>query len=470
MNTHRLHAGVLGLAAALALAGTSYASTGPSSSDPPYVVPSQPGVVTKSILTVGDSVGGYRLAGIPDGLGAFDNGDGSLTLLVNHELGASVGAVRAHGARGAFVSKWTIDKDTLAVAQGADLIQQIATWNGSAYNTPATGIALARLCSADLAAPAAFFNADTGRGFDGRLFLSGEESGAEGRPFAHQLDGTSYELPYLGNMSFENLVANPGAGDRTVVAETDDSTPGQVYIYVGHKTTGGLPVDRAGLSGGSLYGVKVGDIATEPAAGIPSGSRFSLANLGDVSGKNGATIDSDSNAAGVTRFLRPEDAAWDSNDPSVLYFVTTNAFSSPSRLWRLRFDDIADPAAGGEIDMLLDGTEGQHMLDNLTVSERGDVLIQEDPGNQAYIARIWRYYPATDRLVEVAHHDRDLFEPGSDAFLTQDEESSGIIDASALLGDGWFLFDDQAHTPADDADLVEPGQLLALHVPPGRKR
>ena len=50
---------------------------GPSSSQSPYLVRTVPGVVTKSILTTGDSVGGYRMAGIPDGLGAFDNGNGT---------------------------------------------------------------------------------------------------------------------------------------------------------------------------------------------------------------------------------------------------------------------------------------------------------------------------------------------------------------------------------------------------------
>jgi hypothetical protein len=476
MKTHRIQAGALGLAAALACAGTAYASTGPSSSDAPYVIRSKPGVVTKSILTVGDSVGGYRMAGIPDGLGAFDNGDGTFTLLANQEIGTTssgvpLGVERAHGAAGAFVSKWTIDKKTLEVQAGSDLIQNIATWNGSSYNAPAKGIALSRLCSADLPAYTAFFNPKTGKGFDGRLFLSGEESGNEGRPFAHGLDGTSWELGYLGNQSFENLVANPSTGDKTVVATTDDTTPGQVYVYVGDKRSEGTnPVDRAGLSGGSLYGIKVDGFPSEPAGGIPSGTHFSLANLGDVSGKTGSAIDTDSNTAGVTRFLRPEDAAWDTQDPNVLYFVTTNGFNSPSRLWRARFDDISNPAAGGTIDELLDGTEGHQMLDNLTVSRRGDLILQEDPGNNPYVARIWRYSPSTDKLVEVAHHDANLFTSGGNAFITQDEESSGVIDASSLLGDGWFLFDDQVHkATTGDPELVERGQLLALHVPPGQK-
>ena len=71
-------------------------------------------------------------------------------------------------------------------------------------------------------------------------------------------------------------------------------------------------------------------------------------------------------------------------------------------------------------------------------------------------------------MVEVAHHDPDRFAPGAPGFLTQDQESSGIIDASAILGEGWYLLVQQAHY-ATDTELVEGGQLLALHIPPGKK-
>jgi hypothetical protein len=72
-------------------------------------------VATQALLTVGDSIGGYRMVGIPDGLGAFDNGDGTFTLLMNHELGNTAGITRAHGSVGAFVSEWVVDKTTLQV-------------------------------------------------------------------------------------------------------------------------------------------------------------------------------------------------------------------------------------------------------------------------------------------------------------------------------------------------------------------
>ena len=56
---------------------------------------------------------------------------------------------------------------------------------------------------------------------------------------------------------------------------------------------------------------------------------------------------------------------------------------------------------------------------------------------------------------------------GAPSFLTQDEESSGVIDVSNILGQGWYLFDVQAHY-ANGAELVEGGQLLAFHIPPGK--
>src|SRR5262245_63585201 len=122
------------LFAALGIGSAEAQLQGPSSSQSAYVIPTHTGVSTRSILTVGDSVNfkpdgvtPYRMVGIPDGLGAFDNGDGTFTLLMNHELSGS-GINRAHGTNGAFVSKWTISKDDLTVLSGEDLIQNVWVW------------------------------------------------------------------------------------------------------------------------------------------------------------------------------------------------------------------------------------------------------------------------------------------------------------------------------------------------------
>ena len=59
---------------------------GPTTSSDPYLVTSVPGVEFTAILTVGDSIDGYRMVGIPDGLGAFHSHGREFTVLMNHEL------------------------------------------------------------------------------------------------------------------------------------------------------------------------------------------------------------------------------------------------------------------------------------------------------------------------------------------------------------------------------------------------
>jgi hypothetical protein len=117
------------------------------------------------------------------------------------------------------------------VLRGEDLIKEVVLAPCGVYGAPAKGVRIGRLCSGYLAEESELYNKRTQKGFRGRIFLSGEEIGHEGRAFAHVLDGTSYELPYLGKMSWENILVQPGTGDTTVVVAMDDSTPGQVYLH-----------------------------------------------------------------------------------------------------------------------------------------------------------------------------------------------------------------------------------------------
>lgn len=95
-----------------------------------------------------------------------------------------------------------------------------------------------------------------------------------------------------------------------------------------------------------LYGIKVTGVLNEENGTIANGN-FTLQEMGvggDVSNLTGAALQTESVAEGVTGFLRPEDAAWDPDHPNVLYFVTTNGFGQPSRLYQATFVDIANRA------------------------------------------------------------------------------------------------------------------------------
>lgn len=456
---------------------------GVSSSQTPYLLSSESHVYTESLLTAGDSVNGYKMAGIPDGLGAFDNGDGTFTVLMNHEIPSGQGVARAHGGNGAFVSEWVFDKTTLQVLSGKDLIHDVWLYDSASHsyvdhNAGNSPVSFNRFCSADLAGQGAFYNAETGLGYNGKLYLNGEESGVEGRAFAHIVggaqDGNSYELAWLGNMAYENVVANAHTGNRTVVGLMDDGQNGQVYFYAGDKQSTGSAIEKAGLTNGHLLGIHVTDLegaannnapSTTTPLGADNTSTFTMIDLGDVSGKTGAQIDALSETSGVTSFLRPEDGAWDTINPNRFYFVTTNAFNAPSQLWALDFIDAAHPELGGTIKLLLNGSEGQQMFDNLTVDSHGNIVLCEDVGNNAHLGKVWQYNPSTGSLTQLAEHDASRFVTGGANFLTQDEEASGVIDVSHILGNAGenvYLIDTQSHLGVG-GELFEGGQLQLIH-------
>jgi Ca2+-binding RTX toxin-like protein len=174
--------------------------------------------------------------------------------------------------------------------------------------------------------------------------------------------------------------------------------------------------------------------------------------------------------------MRPEDGAFDPTNPNVFYFLTTASFTGQSRLYKLTFDDITNPTSGGTIEAVLsssdlpvNGSTGPRMMDNMTVSAEGLVYIQEDPGNQAHTAKTWEYNPFTDTLTEVAANDVARFgAPGiaATAPYNQDEENSGIIEVTSILGDAdtsAFLVDTQAHYNIP-GELVQGGQLAVMYI------
>jgi len=178
---------------------------------------------------------------------------------------------------------------------------------------------------------------------------------------------------------------------------------------------------------------------------------------------------------------RIEDGAWDPRNRNDFYFLTTEGGKGANvptgltgrdggGLWRLRFEDIERPALGGTLTLLLDGSEAPFLNkpDNMDIDRHGNLLIQEDPGNNVSLARIVAYDIDTGRRGVVAQFAPSLFAPkttgGTDATITIDEESSGIVDAQDVLGRGWFVFDAQIHKAHPDPALVELGQVLAMEV------
>ena len=132
----------------------------------------------------------------------------------------------------------------------------------------------------------------------------------------------------------------------------------------------------------------------------------------------------------------------------------------------MTFEDIEHPELGGTIELLLDGSEAPYLNkpDNVDIDGDGNLMMLEDSGNNAHVGRIVVYDTKTGARGVVAEFDHDLFTPGAPGLITSDEESSGIIDASKLIGPGWWLFDAQVHKASPNPENVELGQLLAMRI------
>jgi hypothetical protein len=500
--------GAMGAGAAAADAQEPSTSRGPSTATDPYVLPVAPGVSTTSLLTVddaGSAANGYELVGIPDGQGVLAGGPG-LRLAMNHELRPDQGIPRAHGQTGAFVSDLTIDPATSQVTRGADLIRpgvRFYDYTTRAYSAaphpggaapngkviPTQLAQFSRFCSSSISAPGQLAGR-RGIGYDGQIYFANEEAGNEGRAFGVTETGDATQLPRLGLFSWENTNLAPTRRDATVTVGTEDTADGQLWTYLGTKQATGSPVERAGLANGRNHVWDVVDQAVSTDAQFRATygkGRAARVRLSEVDWEqSGADQNTEAAAEGLT-LNRLEDGAFDPARPNDFYFTTTEGGDSTPRpeggqsrdgggLWKLSFDDVERPERGATLTLVLDGFEPPFLNkpDNITIDPKGrNLLIQEDPGNNPHLARVISYeMKGRGRLAVVAQFDPAIFSAPATATPvpsaanpgTQDEESSGIVDASKALGDGWFTFDAQVHRPNANPEYVEYGQLLALHV------
>ena len=503
--------------AATAVPASAATSKGPSTTVAPYVLPVADGVSIKSLLTVNDKTtdNGYRMAGIPDGIGVKRDG-ADIVAYVNHELRATAGIVRRHGEKGAFVSRLVIDPVTGRVKHGSDLIDP-----GTRYwDYPAGAYAAApvppadfdpaadpsnpdvhkkvfsRFCSSALTAPGQLHNSRTKAGYTGQLYFGNEETGNEGRSFGITTDGLATQLPRLGLFSWENTKVAGNTTNTTVVMGNEDATPGELWTYVGAKRTTGSAVAKAGLTNGRNHVVKVAGVTTDLAfrAAHPTGTAVPF-TLNDVEwNQSGKAQNAEALAEGGLGFSRVEDGDFDPDNRNDYYFVTTEGGDKTPTpdgvtrdgggLWKLSFTDVNKPKLGGTLTLLLDGTESWgtqedkiNKPDNMTIDRAGNLLIQEDPGGNDQVARILSYRIADGARGVVARFDPALFgatiptgtTPDTRAVFTTDEESSGIVQ----LPGGAYLFDAQVHSaknlpagtgPGTVEELVENGQLLRMWV------
>ncbi len=472
-----------------------------------YAVPVTADYQTEALLTVGDRVPwshdssrSYQMVGIPDGLGAHPNDDGTTTLFMNHEFRSTsvteplIGGPRY---RGSYVSRWILDAegDVLAGARAYDTVYKRDVLVGPAAQEDNTTPAFGRLCSGTLAGPA--------EGFDRAIYLAGEESSPSGNFDPTKggsaiafFDGQAHVLPDLGHMAWENAVVQRNTGTKTVIMNMEDgpaTLDNQLWMYVGTKDRESESVvERNGLVGGKLFFFRSLDPARNSEAsfreGTITGEWVKVEGGGDQSE---AALESQADAEDAMTFIRIEDGAFNKHNSGDFFFVTTGGNDAINRLGRLYELDLrgANPsrklatlsvvynadlvtAGGQDIAVSPDNidTSGKYLM----VQEDGTTQSRQWMASRGREGSIWRFTigggtPRIDwrtgvRVVELdppGHYDPTPIGPGV-------WETSGIINAAGLFGSGQvsdvWIFDVQAHQsqPQNRAQQGEDGQLLLM--------
>jgi hypothetical protein len=502
-------------AAVLVAAGTVASSVLATTTVKPYVEAVGNEYAVTPLFSADDQVpllGGaagqqYRMVGIPDGLGAHSNQDGTSTLFMNHELNGnslSEPVVGGPKNRGAIVSEWLLDEDGNPVAgrRAYDTIYAENTLLGPAPvvgNETQMPRQFSRFCSGFLAGPA--------NGFDRWIYLTNEEEGTAANTFGGNgsvsvaiFDNELHTLPAIGHFAKENTIVQARRGGPTVIFSFEDGPAqleNQLYMYVGKRdrSSGASVLARNGLDSGTLYVFRSLDPAQNSERTFVTGSvNGEWVAIPNAESLTDVQLEAASDAVNAMTFVRPEDGAFNPNNRNELFWVTTGSSSGADdgvnelgRLYSLRLHP-GDPlknatltvvynadlvvAAGGDIAISPDNVDASDKY--LMINEDGTTESRAVMAAKGRDGSIWRF-DLDKKLpggvgVDAATATRiaQLDPPGRDGVPVGPGiwETSGIIDASTLFGDDTWLSDVQAHpptaSPGGPTVTVEDGQLFVL--------
>lgn len=514
---------------AAAITGLFASSLSALTSGPVYMEAVAPYVSLTPFLTSGDVIGSYQIPGIPDGLGVLKEGN-RLRILTNQEWSSTnaVASVRNSAAgqtKGAFISEVVYNMKSGVVTKAKDFVTDVLWYNYSngtygkypsapfgaapidSYGTINHGALLNRFCSSTLTEAGAFYDAKSKLGFEEPVYLTGEEGSDESRAFVVNMQGQMVQFPGMGLAAWENMKPIQTGNKLTALIGSEDgsATDSQLHMYVGEKSKTGEWFEKAGFTGGSSYVLSSvasanvandNEIRSKYGKGVPFKVGFSKVD-NTLSGKAQNEI---ARSVGI-EFARIEDIHFDPKNPNDLYFLTTESNKDPKAttpnpssptiardggaLWKLTFTDTSKPLKGGTLTMLLDGSESPYLNkpDNLVVDDLGNILIQEDPGNNAHVSRVIAYRISDGKIGVLAKFKDDLVTEGRTGYITKDEESSGIIDMTDMMKKSksdktrYYMLVAQVHsTPAlarpdiaagntTIANAVEGGQWYIMEVP-----
>ena len=492
------------------------------------LTPLAPGSSVTPIISVGDTVRGYKFEAIPDGISFTRNGQGTMDVYVNHETSLVPFPANRSDFTNSLVSKLRLNQHSAGVLRGEYVIGNDANYQ--------------RFCSNFLVGPA--------QGFERELLLTNEEArdivlreGYAWHPPFVSLDEPSAEqagvvvaldiksgahrsIYGMGRHNHENDVGVPGYGHPVVLSgdDTFDAPASQLYLYSAASGQA-LWNDEGALYAFIADDPNVNDYGDFPAANGASGHFIPVPPM--IATARSPTGRTCGQPTSGTRLRRPASRTGRSGCSST--GATTSCGRSSSSGSRTspttgprrtsstsptRGEPRAIPDGAGRLRRGASGTRGLYpngrifkmVLDPERPAHGAEPVDAHRP-RSAGLRQPRGHAPAGQRRDD---REQPLRPGGSRAATTRAPstatrrsgatrcreahssrsrrsnqsqrpdlpigswESSGIIDASSAFGPGAFLLDVQAHgweidvapSPYPGIDLKrEAGQLMLLRVP-----
>lgn len=238
--------------ASLAMAVTPAAAKPPPgpgflTGEDPMLIGTAPGSSVLPIMTVGDTLDGYRFEALPDGISFLPNKYGTVDLYINHETSTVPFPVAANGA------DWRPTNNTTALGTQNDFDNSqlsLLTLNQATKGVLAGSYAIAsdenfqRFCSnflgtkeAGFKKPILFTNEEAvdwvNREGDAFAFPGESDARQAGAVVAHNTKGKTRVIWGMGRLNHENSLAVAGYGHPVLLTgdDTFTTTPSQSQLY-----------------------------------------------------------------------------------------------------------------------------------------------------------------------------------------------------------------------------------------------
>jgi hypothetical protein len=480
------------------------------------------------LINSGEVFDGETFEGIPDGIGIVPVGNGKryVDLYVNFEQ-SHVPFQGFADFEDSSVQRARLDLKTMQLAELDEVLP------------PSAGFI--RFCSAFMAGPeqgfggyTLFVNEESNDVID---VPAGGPYGADPSVTPYRQAGYSVfldtktgefrQIAGNGRHNHENTVVVPGGWNQTIAVSGDDTftAPGSQVYLSSAASPSALLADDGDLWGFRVTATDEGSVdAADPHNGandfldIEPGDHWSGEFIhvpdaiarGTTNEQPQTALENWSNQNNVFQFVRVEDMDYDPDNPNVVYFTDTGSTrikeGSSGRLIRPSTSDLPYFDTNGRVFKMVLNEDDPMIVDDFSIEAEGrlqrqdaganpgdpnviteinpgagfmnpdnidvghdSIMVQEDTAN----AKIWRYDFSSWTHVATVNHPTS---PSAG-------ESSGILDASRWLGDGWWVLDVQSHvnqsldptvrtyiTPITNVALTyqarrEDGQLLLVHIP-----